>query len=181
MSDQFIGEIRLFALKFAPYGWALCNGQLLAVRQYTPLFSVIGITYGGDGVQTFALPNLQGRIMVGTGQGPGLSPYALGEADGATVISLSREQSASHIHGFNADREAATTASPEGAVLSKGHYKSSTGATGAVACYTTLAPDTNMSSNALGPTGAGLPHDNMMPYLALNYCIALTGEFPPRS
>lgn len=180
MSDQFIGEIRVFALKFPPSGWALCNGQLLAVSQHTALFSIIGTIYGGDGRSTFALPNLQGCVPVGPGQGAGLSPYALGETGGAVSTTLSAQQLGAHSHGFNADKEAATSAFPEGALLMKGHYKSVTGQ-GAVASYSTQAPDTSLSSSALGPIGGGQPHDNMMPYLTLNYCIALVGEFPPRS
>lgn len=181
MSDQYIGEIRLFAIKFAPMGWAFCHGQLLAISRYTALFSIIGTTYGGDGRQTFALPNLQGRIPVGMGQGPGLSPYDQGQFGGAIVASISGDQNAAHIHGFVADREAATAPNPEGAILMKGHYKGSGGTQGAVASFSTLAPDTSLSSSALGPVGGGQPHGNMMPYLTLNYCIALTGDMPPRS
>jgi len=180
MSDQFVAEIRLFPFNFAPVGWAFCNGQLLPISQYSALFSLLGAYYGGNGTSNFALPNLQGRIPVDQGQGPGLSPYTVGQSAGAPTITLTAQENAAHSHSLNADTEVATSASPAGAIYQKGHYKTATTA-GIVQAYSAQAPGAAMNANALTPAGGGLPHNNMMPYLALNFCIALTGIYPQRS
>jgi microcystin-dependent protein len=179
MSDQFLGEIRLFACNFAPTGWALCNGQLLAISQFSALFSLLGTIYGGDGKSTFQLPNLQGRIPVNQGQGPGLSNYVLGEIDGSPSVTLNQSEMAAHNHLLNADKDIATSNSPAGAIYMKGHYVDGT-VSGQVLGYSAQRPTTNMKATALGLIGGNQPHNNMMPYLTLNFCIALTGVFPQR-
>jgi microcystin-dependent protein len=184
MSDQFIGEIRLFGLNFAPYGWATCQGQLLSINQNKVLFSLLGITYGGDGRSNFALPNLQGRVTVGLGQGTGLSPYQLGQTGGTTTVPLDLSQIAAHTHTLPAGTAGDTAVPPSPTV-----YLSATPGTGKkggaplyVAPATQSTSAVTMNSSAAGPAGGGdQPHNNMAPYLVLNYCIALQGIFPPRS
>lgn len=179
MTDQFLAEIRIFPFNFAPLGWAQCNGQLLPISQYAALFSLLGTNYGGDGKSNFGLPNLQGCVPVDQGQGPGLSIYDVGQTGGDAAVTLLAQENAIHSHSLVADKEAATSASPAGALYMRGHY---TGATnGAVFAYTAQAPNTAMSANAIALAGGNLPHNNMMPYLTLNFCIALQGIFPPRS
>jgi microcystin-dependent protein len=173
MSDQFIGEIRIFAGDFAPVGWAMCNGQLLPIQQNTALFSIIGTYYGGNGTSNFQLPNLQGNVIVGPGQGLGLSFYDIGEVGGSPNVTLLTNEIPSHTHvpnassaGGEADKPATNTvwaASTDGDSL----Y----GAT----------KNSSMAATALNPTGGNLPHNNMQPFLVLNYIIALQGIFPPRS
>jgi microcystin-dependent protein len=179
MTDQFIAEIRVFPFNFAPSGWAQCNGQLLSISQNTALFSLLGTNYGGDGRSTFGLPNLQGCVPVDQGQGPGLSPYVVGETGGSASVTLLAQQNAVHGHNLVADQEVATSASPSGALLMRGHYTGT--ANGAVFAYTAHAPNAAMNANAIAFNGGGQPHNNLMPYLTLNFCIALTGIFPPRS
>lgn len=173
MSDQFVGEIRVFGFNFAPKDWAFCNGQLLPIGQNTALFSLLGTFYGGDGRTTFALPNLQGSMAVDMGQGPGLSPRYLGETGGERAVTLTVGELPQHTHAVLAS-PTSNEASPAGAVFggaARGHSPAYAAAgTGAV----------NMSAGAVAQTGGGQPHDNMSPYLALNFCIALQGVFPPR-
>ena len=180
MADQFLAEIRIFACNFAPTGWAMCNGQLLSISQNTALFSLLGTTYGGDGKSTFALPNLQGSVPVDFGQGPGLSLYDLGQASGSETVTLLQSEMPLHPHSLNAVNSNAGTANPANAVLAKGNYDTGT-QSGAVAYYTTDAPNVQMNALAVGMQGNGLPHNNTMPYQVLNFCIALQGIFPPRS
>jgi len=168
MADQFIGEIRVVGFNFAPNGWALCNGQILPIAQNTALFSLLGTTYGGDGKTTFALPNLQGRASMHQGQGPGLSGRGLGEAGGTQAETLSPAQMPAHNHALAAASGGATTGTPSPQVSL---------AAGAVKTY---APAHNMVPMGEG-VGGGQSHNNMQPYLVLNYVIALTGIFPPRS
>jgi microcystin-dependent protein len=180
MSDQFLGEIRVFPFNFAPLGWALCNGQILSISQNTALFSLLGTNYGGDGRSTFGLPNLQGRVPVDQGQGPGLSTYVVGQSGGASTVQLSAPQSAAHSHALVATSVIATSASPAGAIYAKGHYTATAG-NGPVQAYTAQAPSSPMNTAALTGAGGGAAHNNLMPYLTLNFCIALSGIFPPRS
>jgi microcystin-dependent protein len=173
MSDQFIGEIRIFAGNFAPVGWALCNGQLLPIQQNTALFSLIGTYYGGNGTSNFQLPNLQGNVIVGPGQGLGLSNYDIGEVGGSPNVTLLTNEIPSHTHvphassaGGDSDKPATNTvwaASTDGDNL-----------------YAT-AKNSSMAATALNPAGSNLPHNNMQPFLVLNYIIALQGIFPARS
>lgn len=174
MSSPFVAEIRMFACNFAPTGWAQCNGQLLPISQNTALFSLLGTFYGGDGKSTFALPNLQGSVPINQGQGPGLSDRFLGESGGSQNITLLVSEIPAHFHAINghtADAGDNPTPSPT-VVLAKSNngqaYQSTVGA------FVPMAPQ------ALAPTGGGLPHNNMQPYLTVNFCIALQGVFPPR-
>lgn len=172
MSDPFIGEVKLFGGNFAPRGWALCDGQLLAIAQNTALFSILGTTYGGDGRTTFGLPDLRGRSPIGAGQGPGLSPRTIGESGGATTSTLSAAQMPAHTHALRAADGAATLGAPgPGVALA---------ATSGAKVYRSA---TNLSPTAapLTPTGGGQPHNNRQPYLALNFIIALQGFFPSRN
>lgn len=177
--DPFVAEIRIFPFNFAPKGWAFCDGQLLPLSQNTALFALLGTTYGGDGKSTFALPDLQGMTPMHPGQGPGLSLHDLGETGGTQAVTLLESEIPAHSHGFQAANSNAAVADPNEAALARGRY--STGPqSGAVAFYQTAAPDVNMAPNAVAPAGSDFPHNNLMPYLTLNFCIALQGVFPPR-
>ena len=172
MSDQFVAEIRIFPTNFPPRGWAYCNGQLLPISQNTALFSLLGTTYGGDGKSTFALPNLQGSAPLQPGQGPGLSEYFLGQQSGSETITLLQSEMPVHTHsmsGATQDPALAKAVSPDASwALSQGGgiYQDS--------------QNTQLSFQALSLAGGSLPHNNMQPYLALNFCIALQGIFPAR-
>lgn len=178
MADPFVAEIRPVAFDFAPTGWALCNGQLLPISQNTALFSLLGTYYGGDGRSTFALPNLQGVMPLGQGQGPGLADRFLGEGGGSETVTLLQTEMPQHTHVLNAIKAAGTTSSPAGALWAQPRY----GRTAENSFAQPLAPGAavQMSPNALQPTGGNLPHNNMPPYLAINFVIALQGVFPPR-
>jgi microcystin-dependent protein len=174
MSDQFVAEIRIFPFNFPPKGWAFCNGQLLPISQNTALFSLLGTFYGGDGKSTFALPDLQGNAPMHFGQGQGLSDRFLGESAGSTAVNLIESEMPAHAHVIRAANFPGDLQSPTAAVAlarSAGGnaYQDVTNAN-----LVTMAPET------LGPAGGGFPHNNMQPYLALNFCIALQGIFPPR-
>ena len=175
--DPYVGEIRIFAGNFAPKDWAICDGSLLQIRQNTALFSLLGTYYGGDGVTTFALPNLQGRVPVSSGQGPGLSNYELGQQGGSQTAHLDLTQMPAHTHSAMGNPNAGSVGSPEKAVWagSGGRGRPSTYAAGV-----TPPNPTNMNGFALAPVGQNSPHNNMSPYLSLNYIIALVGVFPPR-
>jgi len=178
--DPFVAEIRIFPFNFAPKGWAFCDGQLLPLSQNTALFSLLGTTYGGDGKSTFALPNLQGRAPMQPGQGPGLSLHDLGEAAGSDTVTLLQSEIPNHNHALNADPHDATTTSPGGGSYAQGTWSSGQNS-GNVNFYFAGAPDTGLSPNAIGPNNGGQPHNNLMPYLTLNFCIALQGVYPPRT
>jgi microcystin-dependent protein len=166
MASPFIGEIRLFGFHFQPVGWAFCRGQLLSIAQNTALFALLGTTYGGNGTTTFGLPNLQGRVAVGFGNGPGLSPVDLGEMAGAETVTLTSPQLPSHSHTMTGATGAATTNRPTGAFSGAGNLYSTTD---------------NVAMGPTGATGGSQPHENRQPYLGLNYCIALQGIFPSRN
>ncbi len=183
MSDQFLAEIRIFPFNFAPVGWAQCNGQILSIQQYSALFSLLGTNYGGNGTSNFALPNFQGAVPINQGQGPGLSPYSVGQSGGSTNVTLLSNEIALHTHLVNADQDLASSSSPGGQIYQRGNWTQGTTAEG-IALYSTLAAGDTLSSFsplAIGPAGGTQPHNNLMPYLALNFCIALSGIFPPRS
>jgi microcystin-dependent protein len=170
MSDQFVAEIRIVPINFAPKGWATCDGQLLPISQNTALFSLLGTTYGGDGRSTFGLPNLGGRLPVFWGQGPGLANRFIGDSSGSQTVTLLASQMPAHTHALTAGSGTAV-ADPTSAMLGPSparHYASAT-------------PDTAMSPAAVGSAGSGLPHNNLPPFLVLNFIIALQGIFPPRS
>jgi microcystin-dependent protein len=154
---------------------------LLPISQNTALFSLLGTNFGGDGKSNFALPNLQGNTPLFWQQGPGLSDYFLGEQGGGQTVTLLQSELPSHNHSANATTNAGTANDPNGNLLSEGAWNDGQGGSGKVAYYSTAAANTQMSPNAVSITGGGLPHNNMMPYLTLNFCIALQGVFPPRT
>lgn len=171
MADPFVAEIRIFPFNFAPRGWAFCNGQLLPISQNTALFSLLGTYYGGDGKSTFALPNLQGNVPVHPGQGPGLSDYYLGQTGGSETVTLLESEIPAHAHQLRCVNGDGDQALPT---------NNTWGATPSGANPYISPSNGNMSPQALGVTGGSLPHNNMQPYLTLNFCIALQGVFPPR-
>lgn len=176
MTDQFIAEIRMFAGNFAPKGWALCNGQIMPISQNTALFSLLGTTYGGNGTTTFALPDLRGRAPMQQGQGPGLSPRVLGELGGEESVTLLSTEMPAHTHPVTATTAQGTTGSPSNA-----RWATTRIGRQGVYAYSTAAPDQDMSPFASGISGGSQPHNNMPPYVVINYIIALEGIFPPRS
>lgn len=171
--DQFIGEIRLFAGNFAPKGWALCDGQLLPIASNTALFSLLGTQYGGNGTTTFALPDLRGRAPMGQGNGPGLTPYSVGASVGTSTVTLLSNQIPAHTHTPQATSSTLGSADPTDKIWGS---KSSVGANKPYAA----SINTPMNPMALEVVGGSQPHNNMQPYLALSYIIALEGEYPPR-
>jgi microcystin-dependent protein len=181
MAEPFLGQIVLYACNFAPRGYALCAGQLLSIAQNTALFSLIGTYYGGNGTTTFALPDLQGRVPISSGQGIGLSDYALGEQGGVDVVTIDNSTLASHNHSFNASLNTATVTASSGNTLGKAQSGNPIHGLTKGLMYSPNAPQTQMSPQALTPVGSGGPHNNLQPYLTLNYCIALQGIYPPRS
>lgn len=174
--EPFIGQLMLVGFNFAPRGWALCNGQLLSIAQNTALFSLLGTTYGGNGVTTFALPDLRGRAPLHFGQGPGLSNYDQGQVSGTESVTLLSSQMPPHNHAVAANSNTGTATDPSGAVLAS--FGSAMPPEGP---YTTAGPNTTLAASAVGAAGGGQPHENMPPYLVLNWIIALEGVFPSRS
>ena len=169
-SEPFVGEIMLVPYNFAPTGWAFCNGQLLPISQNTALFSLLGTMYGGNGQSTFALPDLRGRVAISLGQGPGLSPRDQGETGGSESVALTLQQIPQHNHPVNVSSSPGTSAQAAGNHLHASTFGNSYAAT----------PDGTMAADAIGQTGGGQPHNNLQPYLTLNYVIALQGIFPTR-
>lgn len=172
MSDFFLGTIRLVGFNFAPVYWALCRGQSLSIAQNTALFSLLGTYFGGDGVNTFNLPDLRGRVAVSQGQGPGLSNYSQGQTGGAEAVSLAASQAPAHTHTLMAASN--VTAPNPGTGLALGSPAT------AVQLYGTNSP-TALAPGSIGTFGSSAPHENRQPFLGLNYIIALTGIFPSRS
>ncbi len=177
--DPYIGEIRLLPFSFAPRGWLPCQGQLLSIQQNTALFSILGITYGGNGTTTFQLPNLQGNVVVGVGTGPGDSPYLLGQLGGVPNVTLKAGDMPMHAHALSGPLQ--TTNEGGGAPSPQdGFLANATGEQyGDTKSGKTMAAGSIKGS--IGPNGGNGAHDNMMPYLTLNYCIATQGVYPPRS
>ena len=174
MSDPFVAEIRIFGFNFAPKGWAFCAGQLLPISQNTALFSLLGTTYGGDGKSTFALPDLQGNAAMQPGQGQGLSQRFLGEMSGVESVTLLTSEIPLHTHQLKCATDPADNNLPTpDRVLANSQkefgYQS-----------VTNANLVNMAFQGLPPAGGNLPHNNMQPYLTLNFCIAMQGIFPQR-
>ena len=182
MSDQFLAEIRLFPFNFAPFGWQLCQGQLLAISQNTALFSLIGTMYGGNGTSNFALPDLRGMVPLQQGQGPGLSLYAQGETSGTASVTLVTNQLPTHTHNFTvSSADTNTVTAGAGNQLAQGLTGNKQNSFAALIYSPNAAQaTTQLPSNAVSFTGGNLPHNNLMPYLTLNYCIALQGIFPSR-
>jgi len=171
MSEPFVGEIRMFAGNFAPQGWAFCDGQLLAVSQNDALFSLLGTIYGGDGRTTFGLPDLRGRIPIHAGSGPGLSQRRLGAKAGAEKVTLTVNQLPSHTHREQATASNATGRNPVGNAL---------GNAGFADVYTDDLGEVDMAANAITNTGGSQSHTNLMPFLCVNFIIALFGIYPSR-
>jgi microcystin-dependent protein len=187
VSDQFVGEIRLFPFNFAPLGWALCQGQLMPINQNTALFSLLGTMYGGNGTSNFALPDLRGRATMSFGQGAGLTSRTQGEVGGAESVALTASTMPAHTHALTAGgtlkgkNAAGDSRSPVGTVPAAD-------SSGATATYSNATPDASMKTGGVAfsgqavasNTGGGAAHENRQPYLTLNYCIALSGVFPTR-
>ncbi|HEY2769906.1 MAG TPA: tail fiber protein [Solirubrobacteraceae bacterium] len=172
--DPFLAEIRIFPYTFAPRGWALCDGRLLAISQFTTLFSLLGTYYGGDGKVTFALPNLQGAVPIhaaGNQPGRGLSSYSIGEEGGTESVTLQLSQTPVHTHSVTAQTIDPGDTRIPGPTLNLGNQN----------VYSTANPNAQLDPRALPPSGGGLPHSNLMPYLTFNFCIALSGLYPQRS
>jgi len=179
-SEALIGDISTFAGNFAPRGWAFCQGQILAIASNTALFSILGTTYGGNGQTTFALPNLQGRVPLGFGTGAGLSPYSLGEQAGSPTVTLLSTEMPQHTHTMRAVTVNGDTNTVSGSQLAKG-FKGSLASGANAKYYSAQAPATNMSPFATSIAGGSQPHENMMPYLAINFIICMQGVFPARN
>ncbi|MEP3654449.1 MAG: tail fiber protein [Litorimonas sp.] len=176
MSTPFLGQITLFAGNFAPRAWAFCDGQLLAISSNSALFSILGTIYGGDGRTTFALPDLRGRAAIHEGRGPGLSPYSLGQRGGQESVTLLPSQMPVHSHTLNATNAPGDKGGPQGKMLAAGH--------GDETIYHDTPPSANiraMASNSIANAGGGQSHNNIQPFLAINYIIALQGVYPSRN
>ncbi len=167
MSEPFIGEIRLFAGNFAPAGWAFCDGQLVAIAENDALFTLLGTTYGGDGEETFALPDLRGRVPIHQGNG-----YALGQTGGVESVTLTTAQLPQHTHALVASTGNGTEPGPAGNLPANGQ---------GVRPYLEDAPDSPLHGGVLAPAGGSQPHENLQPYVCVHYIIALFGLFPPPS
>jgi microcystin-dependent protein len=163
MSSPFIGEIRMFGGNFAPVGWAFCNGALMAIDQNDALFNLIGTTYGGDGQTTFALPDLQSRVPVHVGPG-----FALGQSAGVETVTLTSSQIPAHSHVPQANAGVGSQSSPAGGVWAQSTLNQ----------FSSAAPSVTMAPQALGSSGGSQPHDNMVPFLVVNFILSLFGIFP---
>jgi microcystin-dependent protein len=171
MSDQFLGEIRMFGFSFPPANWASCDGRLIPIQQNAALFSLLGTQFGGNGTQTFGLPDLRGRVPIDWGDGNGLSPYVMGQLGGTETTTLLSTQMPQHNHTVHAATSSGTTSRPDSAVPA--HAGSSIYA---------AAPDaTVMNAGMIGQTGGSQPFNNLQPFLVVNFCIALVGIFPSRN
>lgn len=173
MSEPFLGEVRMFGGNFPPRGWLFCDGQLLPINSNQALFSLLGTIYGGDGRTTFALPQLKGRIPVGTGEGPGLSRKSIGERAGAERVSLTAAEIPAHSHPISASTNASSNA--------QSPVDAATGDTGAALYGEPTSPPVAMSSDGVANAGGSQLHENMAPFQAVSFIIAITGTFPSRS
>ncbi|MCI2263827.1 phage tail protein [Xanthomonas indica] len=175
MTEPYLGEIQLFGFDYNPYGWALCNGAVLPITQNSALYSLLGVAYGGNGSSTFQLPNFTARAGCQQGPGPGLTAHTLGSNFGSAGVSLQSTQIPMHQHGVNAfsqpDPAKKTGAPASGAALSSLNSTSERP-------FLAVAPNTQFSPTMVMPTGKGLAHENRQPYLAVNFCIALSGDYP---
>jgi microcystin-dependent protein len=182
MSDPFLGQIIMFGGNFAPRSWAFCHGQLLPISQNTALFSILGTTYGGDGRTTFGLPDLRGRVPIAQGHGPGLSPHSLGSRGGNESTTLTEANLPAHNHDVTATAKCKSTAGNSNDAVGN-VWADDAGR--ASATFSSAAPDADMNTNSIDAvsqnTGGSQPFNNMQPYLAVNYIIALQGTFPSRN
>ena len=173
MSLPFIGEIRMFGGSFAPVGWNFCDGSLLPISQNDALFNLIGTTYGGDGQSTFAVPDLRGRVPIHQGQGPGITQsYLIGELAGVENVTLITQTIPSHNHNFVTSTAAATATNPNGNIMA---------ASPTIASYVIDVAGPTLTPGAISMVGGNQPHENMMPYLCINFIISLNGVFPSQS
>ena len=173
MSNPYVGEIRMFGGSFAPVGWMFCNGQPLPISEYEELFNLIGTTYGGDGQTTFALPNLQSRVPVHQGQGPGITQnYTIGELLGVETVTLTTQQIPVHNHAFFASKDPGNSNTPVNNIPASPPQ---------VSLYRPGVPSDPFPNTLVQPAGGSQPHDNMMPYLAISFIISLFGVFPTQS
>jgi microcystin-dependent protein len=175
MADPFVGEIRMFGGNFAPHGWALCTGQLMSIAQNTALFSLLGTNFGGDGKSTFGLPNLQGVVPLNQGQGPGLTDRVMGEPGGSAAVTLITTEIPSHVHAYSAENANAAVTTPSNNMVAVN--RNLTAFTDAGASGFRTGP---MGDQGIGPAGGSQPHNNLQPYLAVSFIIALVGVFPTR-
>jgi microcystin-dependent protein len=174
VTDQFLAEIRLVPYNFAPQNWALCNGQIMSISQNTALFSLLGTTYGGNGTTTFGLPDLRGRAAIFYGPGPGVSTHFAGDASGSETVTLIQTALPAHTHTFNAATVVANAQVPaSNEVITRAK-------TGSVYQTDSANNRVPLAPQAMGTAGSGQPHNNLMPYITLNYMIALVGIFPAR-
>ena len=173
MSQPFLGEIKMFGGNFAPLGYALCDGQLMSIQQNTALFSILGTTYGGDGIQTFGLPDMRCRMPVHQGNGPGLTPFVLGEITGSQSVSILTSNLPSHTHLVGATSGGGTATGPAGGFLAASTARDKV--------YSAGPPDTTLSPQTVGLTGNNIPISIIPPVLCVNFIIALQGIFPSRN
>ena len=172
MSNPYIGEIRMFGGNFAPSGWAFCAGQLMPIAENDALFTLIGTTYGGDGEQTFGIPDLQSRVPIHMGQGPGISQnYQIGATGGVETVTLTVQQIPIHTHPLLASKTVATQETPPGNLTGQGE----------IPLYVDESPFFPMNPAAISPVGGSQPHDNIQPYLSFCYIISLFGVFPQQN
>ena len=173
MAQPYVGEIRMFGGNFAPAGWMFCQGQTLSIAENETLFNLIGTTYGGDGQETFNLPDLQGRLPVHLGQGPGITQnYIIGETGGVETVTLTTQQIPVHSHAFLASLDAASSTDPTNQVIAQ---------TSQIHMLTQDVTNRQMNANALTPIGGSQPHDNLQPYLCISFIISLFGIFPSQT
>ena len=172
MGQPYVGEIRMFGFSFAPAGWAFCNGALMPISENEVLFQLIGTTYGGDGEETFALPNLASRIPLHIGTGPGGITYQLGESGGVEEVTLTVNQIPIHTHQATVTSVAGNSSSPANSVWAPNAD------TGIVQFTAGANANSNMGAASMTPVGGSQPHTNLMPYLAINFCISLFGIYP---
>ena len=172
MSNPFIGEIRMFGGNFAPAGWAFCSGQLMPISENDTLFNLIGTTYGGDGQETFAMPDLQGRIPIHMGTSSEGINYVIGEKAGVESVTLTTGQIPAHTHPLVGTTGAATAGDPSNFVFNE---------TATTEIYTPFPPAVQMNANSVGTAGGSQPHDNMMPFLVVSFIISLFGIFPTQN
>jgi microcystin-dependent protein len=178
MSSPYVGQIFMFAGNFAPAGWMFCAGQLIPISENETLFNLIGTTYGGDGQETFALPDMRGRVPIHQGTGGGLSTYTLAQTGGTEDVTLTTQQIPSHNHLFLANGNAATSANPSSnATLANQNVSQSPNPVSYYAPYDGTAQVT-MPGNSIANSGGNQPHNNIQPIMTLNYCISLFGVFP---
>ena len=168
MSEPFIGEVRGFTFGFTPEGWAKCEGQILPIAQFTALFSLLGTTYGGNGETSFGLPDLRGRLLMSVGDAGNLTARSLGQTGGSERVVLDIDELPTHSHALHASTESANDDKSDNNELASGVF------------YHSPTTDSIMSSTAIANAGEGGSHENMPPFIALNYCIALTGVYPSR-